>query len=423
MHKRLLYILTILMVLTSCDEDNWFSHRVEYKDVIEPQQLVLTSFLQPGKEVRLMVNHSWFFLDPNRADKRTNNWNGEDRYGLTKEDPLPDAVVTMTVNGKTTYTLTYTQRASDRYSFITERYYTTDEYTVTSGDQLFFTVTHPDYGTATTSEYVPYHVPFTVDGLSEDGCNATFNLHLQSYPYQEGDVLLFRAHTVVRMERFTKDRDVLYYRDTTYFHNGRPYQSSYPVYSEWYDTSYVYSQQENYVYGQHMDFSRFEGNRAMSKGYYGNDCRYDMGLCLPASAVKDGLTIPMATFLTYKQNQSYSRPGYYEYDGFDDPYFVELYDSTAYSLDSIELEVFVLSAQETMCRIANDKIGGSHYVPAYPQSESSIADDAGDIIDEIQDMFDTMGNMEGYQVYDNVAGGIGHVTASARQKVVLRMEK
>ena len=33
------------------------------------------------------------------------------------------------------------------------------------------------------------------------------------------------------------------------------------------------------------------------------------------------------------------------------------------------------------------------------------------IVEDVQDIFDEMGNMEGVQLYDNVEGGIGHVSA------------
>ena len=47
--------------------------------------------------------------------------------------------------------------------------------------------------------------------------------------------------------------------------------------------------------------------------------------------------------------------------------------------------------------------------------ESNNNTGMGNIVEDVQDMFDEMGNMEGVQLYDNVEGGIGHVTASTSQ--------
>lgn len=399
MKRIFLYILPLLL-LTSCGEDNWFSHRIEYNDVIEPQQMVLTSFLKVGKYPFIDVNHSWFFLDPNSTKHEADEY----YYSGINVGYLTDAVVTLTVNGSKVYNLHYD---------VVNRCYLTFDYTVTEGDQLLVTATHPDYGTVTATEHVPYAIPFTVDHLAEDGYNATFDLHLQPYHYTEGDVLCLRAKTFVRQEYYTYDQELLGYRDTTFFYHGEILTYEIPIYGDYHDTCYIGQQQIDCIYGRHVELAFFETNKSMSQGYYGADGRRGLGLCLPASAVGDGLTIPMATYITYKPREDYV----YDYDDYYDrsPYR----DSIAFSLDSIQVDVIVLSEQEAMCRLANEKLYGSYYIPSYPQGETTVVD-GDEFVDMIEDIFETMGNMEGYQVYDNVDGGIGHVTASAIQSVILK---
>lgn len=415
MKKILLYILPLLL-LTSCGEDNWFSHRVEYNDVVEPSQMVLTSFLVAGEKPIVYVNHSWFFLDPDRAEK-LNDYHGG-YYGKTNIGFLKDAEVNMIVNEKDTFHLAIPTDVYYGGTLTGYSCYTTD-YCVSPGDHIRIIATHPDYGTATATECVPYPITFTADNLQEDGYNATFNLHLDAYQYTQGDVICIRAKTHIHREYHYWDLELLGYKDTVRFYNGVPYTTTVPIYGDTIENIYEEHVDYRYTYGQHIEFSLFEGNKAMSKGFYGVDADYNMGLCLPASAVKNGLTIPMAAYINIKpQPESSNNNHGHEHDYPEKPDYRR--DTTIIHLEYIELEVRVLSEQEAMCRIADDQRRevDYYYVPPYPQEET-VTNDAEGIIETIQDLFETMGNMEGVQVYDNVDGGIGHVTASARQTVRL----
>ena len=61
----------------------------------------------------------------------------------------------------------------------------------------------------------------------------------------------------------------------------------------------------------------------------------------------------------------------------------------------------------------------SRYAPDYFAEESNNNNGMGNIVEDIQDMFDEMGNMEGVQLYDNVEGGIGHVSAVNSNNYIL----
>ncbi len=410
MKKILLYIFPLLL-LTSCGEDNWFSHRVDYNDVAEPSQLVLTSFLVAGQNPVVYVNHSWFFLDPDRAPKLNDYMGGF--YGQTNVGGLTDADVNMIINEKDTFHLT----CPPSVGFTGIMGYSTD-HQLAPGDQVRIIASHPDYGTATATDRVPYPVTFSVDSIQEDGYNVTFNLHLDAYQYTPGDVLCLRAETKVHREYHYWDAEHLGYKDTVIFYNGKPYTTSRPVYGDTIENvfeEYVYYK---YTYGQHIEFSLFEGNMAMSKGFYGVDAKYNMGLCMPASAIKNGLTIPMAAYINTKPQPESSNNNYHGHDYYPDKNTRR--DTTIITLEEIRLEVRILSEQEAMCRIADNKRRdvNYYYVWPYPQEET-IANDAEGIIETIQDLFDTMGNMEGVQVFDNVDGGIGHVTASSLQLIII----
>lgn len=413
MKKILLYILPLLL-LTSCDEDNWFSHRVEYNDVAEPSQMVLTSFLVAGQNPFVYVNHSWFFLDPDRAKKLNDYYGGY--YGPTNVGFLTDAEVSMIVNEKDTVHLTPPSR--EIYGSIAAYF---AEYQLAAGDRVRITATHPDYGTATATDQVPYPITFSVDNLQQDGYNATFDLHLDAYQYTPGDVLCIRTLTRVHREYHYWDLEVLGYKDTVRFYNGKPYTTSIPIYGDTIENIFEEDMDYRYTYGQHIEFSLFEGNKAMSKGFYGVDARYSMGLCLPASAVKNGLTIPMATYINTKPQPESNNNNNHWHD-YIEPDFITRRDTTIIRPKYIDLEVCVLSEQETMCRIADNKRRevDYYYVMPYPQEES-VTNDAENIVESIQELFETMGNMEGVQVFDNVDGGIGHVTASSYQWIHLTL--
>ena len=89
--------------------------------------------------------------------------------------------------------------------------------------------------------------------------------------------------------------------------------------------------------------------------------------------------------------------------------------------DSIVIEVKVVS--KDYYRNASSLIAATNYYNSVPDYWSTEADEAfgdiSDIINDIQDSFAELGNMEGVQVFSNVDGGFGHVTASATERIVI----
>ena len=79
-------------------------------------------------------------------------------------------------------------------------------------------------------------------------------------------------------------------------------------------------------------------------------------------------------------------------------------------------------SQDYYRNVASMFAGDYYYnsVPDFWQSDSdSEFEDMTDIIEEIQDAFNELGNLEGIQVFSNVIGGFGHVTASATERIVV----
>ena len=88
------------------------------------------------------------------------------------------------------------------------------------------------------------------------------------------------------------------------------------------------------------------------------------------------------------------------------------YDSIWADIDSIVLHVETVTRDEYLHWAK--LLQGKHIyqsVPDFFREETSDNSGMGNIVEDVQDIFDEMGNMEGVQLYDNVEGGIGHVSA------------
>ena len=138
-----------------------------------------------------------------------------------------------------------------------------------------------------------------------------------------------------------------------------------------------------------------EINKSLSKGYYGSS----LGLYAPASHE----LVPFR-LLALQCNPQYPTPQRIGYD------------SIWTDIDSIILNVETVTRDEYLHWAK--LLQGKHIYQSAPdffREETGDNSGMGNIVEDVQDMFDEMGNMEGVQLYDNVEGGIGHVTASTSQ--------
>lgn len=379
--KRYIHILClsgICLILTACDSDNnFFYHPVTFRGEATEEQLVLTGILRADEQPRLYVNSSRFFQDTVPMDSmfHEGGWNG---YYLYYHNPrfLPDAQVEMQIDNGDWQTM-YTDTFSIAQYGGSIGYYFTADRLLKEGEQAVFRVSHPRFQqVASVSQQIPYTPKAIITAMPD--------------AYQEGEVNFINFQ--VELPAYRGDTSHFYrFKATTYITNHEEYQDP--------DTCFHYIWQDSYSYLYSRDIQFLtckEINKSLSKGYYGSS----LGLYAPTSHEPIQFQL-----LALQCNPKYPAPQRIGYD------------SIWAEIDSIVLSVETVTRDEYLhwAKMVQGKYV-SRYAPDYFAEESSSNNGMGNIVEDIQDMFDEMGNMEGVQLYDNVEGGIGHVTASTSQR-------
>lgn len=356
-----------MLLLTACD---WFYHAVPYNDKVDRPEMVVTSNLEVGRSPRIYVNESVFFLDPNHNVADTIHEEGIYTYDWINRhlryNYLTDAEVTMTVNGGTPIRLEGAERLDTlniekdfgyEQTRIRSAYSYTTDYRLQPGDRIEITVRHPRYeAPARVVQQMPYTPQFVVENVKlEDAsdyyCLATFTLRLLPYQGEETDMLVFSG--VSHSHEVQKD---------AFFHQTRTIQLS-----RW------------NIYSQDMSFVGYDKtNNQLSAGYYGANRQ---GLYRPINRGEEKLTVSVLCY----------SPG-------PDCY-----------LDSVRLDVKAVTRDHYL--YTSSMIAAGYYSVQAP--DVTARQEEENIVEDIQDMFDEMGSMEGIQLYSNVANAIGHVTATS----------
>ncbi len=378
--KRYIHILClsgICLILTACDSDNnFFYHPVTFRGEATEEQLVLTGILRADEQPRLYVNSSRFFQDTVPMDSmfHEGGWNG---YYLYYHNPrfLPDAQVEMQIDNGDWQTMYADTFSIAQYGGAIGYYFTADRL-LKEGEQAVFRVSHPRFQqVASVSQQIPFTPKAIITALPD--------------AYQEGEVSFINFQ--VELPAYRGDTSHFYrFQATTYITNHEEYQDP--------DTCFHYIWQDSYSYLYSRDIQFLtckEINKSLSKGYYGSS----LGLYAPVSHEPIQFQL-----LALQCNPKYPAPQRIGYD------------SIWAEIDSIVLSVETVTRDEYLhwAKMVQGKYV-SRYAPDYFAEESNSNNGMGNIVEDIQDMFDEMGNMEGVQLYDNVEGGIGHVTASTSQ--------
>ncbi|MGM9825299.1 MAG: DUF4249 family protein [Paludibacteraceae bacterium] len=377
--KRFVQYILFLFVLacTACDSDNnFFYHPVTFRGEVTDEQLVLTGFLRADEQPRLYVNSSRFFQDTVPLDSmfHEGGWNG---YYLYYHNPrfLPDAQVEIQIDNGDWQTMYADTFSIAQYGGATGYYFTADRL-LREGEQAVFRVSHPRFQqVASVSQQIPFAPKANITALP----NA----------YQEKEVKFIEFQ--VELPAYRGDTSHFYrFQATTYITNHEEYQDP--------DTCfhYIWHESYSYIYSRDIHFLTCkEINKSLSKGYYGSS----LGLYAPTSHEPTQYQL-----LALQCNPKYPTP------------LRTGYDSIWAEIDSIVLNVETVTRDEYLhwAKMVQGKYV-SRYAPDYFAEESNNNNGMGNIVEDIQDMFDEMGNMEGVQLYDNVEGGIGHVTASTSQ--------
>ncbi|MGN0208540.1 MAG: DUF4249 family protein [Paludibacteraceae bacterium] len=370
-------VFLVVFACTACDSDNnFFYHPVTFRGEVTEEQLVLTGILHADEKPRLYVNSSRFFQDTVPLDSmfHEGGWNG---YYLYYHNPrfLPDAQVEMSVDDGDWQTMYADTFSIAQYGGATGYYFTADKL-LRAGEQVAFRVSHPRFQqVASVSQQIPFAPQASITVLPDS--------------YQEGDILLLGFQ--VNLPAYRGDTAHFYrFKATTYLTNHEEYQDP--------DTCfhYIWHESYSYIYSRDMHMMTCqEINKSLSKGYYGSS----LGLYAPASHEPTQYQL-----LALQCNPQYPTPQRIGYD------------SIWADIDSIVLHVETVTRDEYLhwAKMVQGKYV-SRYAPDYFAEESNNNNGMGNIVEDVQDMFDEMGNMEGVQLYDNVEGGIGHVTASTSQ--------
>jgi len=414
--KRLLgaaFAVLIMVMLVACDlENNFFYHPVEFKGEVEEAHMVITTHLRAGEAPVVRVGRSFFFMDSTAVD--TVRYTYEDADGpieieyLGIRGYLRGATVEMQVGDGPWETLIgredsivyrrdydYVGNAAIEHAY---GYYST--HVLSEGDLVNIRVTHPDFKqTATASQRIPRRAGaklLSVDTLRAPKALYTewlLNMDVEIPEYQgaDDDVMCFTATSYVTRyfnTTYCVDLDSLYnpiYRDTTY------------------SQLYMF----RYVFARGAGFERYDNiNEKLSLDYWGSN---QLGLYRNANRYGTEIDIPI------KMCYSPWEINYYgSYGGEDSTYYMLT------RTDSVVLDVRMVS-RAAYLQMASMVSGGYRYVDVQDiwGSNTGGSDfDLDDIINEIQDAFAELGNLEGVQVYGNVTGGYGHVTSEATDHIV-----
>ena len=374
--KRYIHILClsgICLILTACDSDNnFFYHPVTFRGEATEEQLVLTGILRADEQPRLYVNSSRFLQDTVPMDSmfHEGGWNG---YYLYYHNPrfLPDAQVEMQIDNGDWQTMYADTFSIAQYGGAIGYYFTADRL-LKEGEQAVFRVSHPRFQqVASVSQQIPFTPKAIITALPD--------------AYQEGEVNFINFQ--VELPAYRGDTSHFYrFQATTYITNHEEYQDP--------DTCfhYIWHDSYSYLYSRDIQFLTCkEINKSLSKGYYGSS----LGLYSPVSHEPIQFQL-----LALQCNPEYPAPQRIGYDSI----WAEI-DSIVLSVETVTRDEYLHRAKMVQGKYV------SRYAPDYFAEESNNNNGMGNIVEDIQDMFDEMGNMEGVQLYDNVEGGIGHVSA------------
>lgn len=370
-------VFLVVFACTACDSDNnFFYHPVTFRGEVTEEQLILTGILHADEKPRLYVNSSRFFQDTVPLDSmfHEGGWNG---YYLYYHNPrfLPDAQVEMSVDDGEWQAMYADTFSIAQYGGATGYYFTADKL-LRAGEQVAFRVSHPRFQqVASVSQQIPFAPQATITVLPDS--------------YREGDIRFLGFQ--VNLPAYRGDTAHFYrFNATTYLTNHEEYQDP--------DTCFHYIWHESYSYIYSRDMRMMicqEINKSLSKGYYGSS----LGLYAPASHEPTQYQL-----LALQCNPKYPAPQRIGYDSI----WAEI-DSIVFSVETVTRDEYLHWAKMVQGKYV------SRYAPDYFAEESNNNTGMGNIVEDVQDMFDEMGNMEGVQLYDNVEGGIGHVTASTSQ--------
>lgn len=391
-------ILLCTLMLIACEGDNWFLHTVEYNGKVDKPEMVVTGTLNVGHTPLIYVNESVFFLDSlhNEGEQIYEKYIYDDktyrRYVThVRKGWLTDAQVTMKVNGGDAISLHGGYRwdstqVTEGTMTICKNYAFTCDYVLQPNDKVEIEVTHSNYAKpARVSQVIPAPAKVTIESIEFSPISATGN----NYVWMMANATLHLAPTEADSSCLLCFTGKIY---TTQKHHivrtGKPDEIEYINFR-------FFS-----IYSQDLSFVGYDQtNQSLSSGYYG--------------ANTDGL------YRAANKGEETIRVGVvYEEANWSNSYMGGSTTVTT-QIDSIVWDVKVVTRDQYLLTSSMFAAGyNRNYVMDYFSDGTSN----DSFFNEISDMFDELGGMEGVQIYGNVENAIGHVTASSTVRYTYKPE-
>lgn len=343
----------IVLTMTACElGNNWFIHPVSYNDKEDKPQMVVTSFLEAGKAPKIYVNESIFFLDPNHNENDT----------IVVENGL--------------YTYSYID-THIRYNYITDA----DVIMTVNGGtpvrlegsmQMDTILTH---GTYYTAEYVKPAFSYTTDYVLQPGDNVEITVSHPKYEETAHTKQHIPNQPQYQVENVQLDSLNPYYGFVTYTLRLLPYSGDPSDMLVFSGNTQFGPQTRHFVYSKDLSFEGYDKtNNRLSNGYYGSN---SLGIYRAVNQTEEVIKVSLL------------------FQGGDKPDYAQL-TVQAVTRDHYLYTASMIAAEYYHAIVLNFDVNGG----------------GDNIVDEIQDLFDEMGSMEGIQIYNNVEHAIGHVTAT-----------
>ena len=380
--KKILYILLSTLLLTSCED--MFRKMIVYNGDEEESVLCLNAEVTVGRQMKVFVTRSWFFLDENRFVGNPSNQ-------VTRRGIVSDATVEMQVNGGEWKALKFVHIPDTTiYGHVMEQasYYTAD-YDFRAGDEVTIRAQHPDYKTVTATEKVPDQ-PQAVTTLTEQRENVFFfSISVNPVQAQASDVIFFyvtgfgHRQSMYYMVREELPEGCLY--DTLVSNEHIAFQR---IYSE----DFMFSEYD--LPRTNHGFYTQNGPLYTSAGHFSSGGNVTILLDC-AKFIYNGDSEDTDTLGTGIAPDRYNLPN----------------NETQYFLDSVVVTVRLSNESFYMYRttvVANSG-GSSSYAPEISlYSNEGEGEGFGDIFSELGELFNELGVQESFQAYTNIDGGFGH---------------
>lgn len=359
-------ILTfIAALLTSC---NFFNSTVPYKGTEEDPQLVVNALVNPKDTPKIYVSRSFFFMDKERYNRQPA---GSTRPGVYQNHGvhngnLNDASVSLTINHQAPTDLQYLCIRKDSAYVDEMGYYTTGALTILPGDTVGLLASHPIYGTVSAAQICPDSISIRLLSVKMTNyAEAKIRLHFAPYHGNHDDVIYISGDMNLTGRYSFKSGNITYgYTITNHPHN-----------------TYLYSYDNRFI-----DLNTYQSDYGYYAGKY---------LLLPASAIKEGLDIDLIAdihAITTVNGQDFKC-----------------------KLDMVQLSLMASACTNdyymyTQSLLADKGIDLS-YTPKL-SSVTAVDNEAGDMMEDITDIFSELGGQEGIQIQCNIHGGLGHFCLS-----------